>query len=136
MAADAGEEIDVESDGDAIVATVGEHTVEADWQTMKRLGERLLRESDNHKTDLQKAEEINGAHFRFSCECCDYEEEFEYASDLRDRGLTAEEHADFEDYDCTKEDVTIEAFCPRHGVIPLAYDECDGCADARNHMNR
>lgn len=136
MAADADGKLDVESDGDSIIASVGGSSVEADWQTMKRLGERILRERDNHKTNLQKAEEINGAHFRFSCDCCKYEEEFEYASDLRDRGLTPNEHAEHPDMDCTPEDVTIEAYCPRHGTIPLAYDECDGCADARNHMNR
>jgi pterin-4a-carbinolamine dehydratase len=136
MAADAEAELDVESDGDSIVASVGDSTVEADWQTMKRLGERILRESDTHKTDLQKAEEINGAHIRVSCECCDYEEEFEYASRVRERGATPEEHADHPDFDCTTDDVKVEAFCPRHGIIPLAYDECDGCADVRNHMNR
>jgi len=124
------------SEGDRIVAKANDSVVEGDWQTMKRLGEVILREAENHKTDLQKASEISGAHIRVSCDCCDYEEEFEYATRVRDRGATPEEHADHPDFECTVEDVTVEAFCPRHGTIPFSYDECEGCADARNIMNR
>jgi len=128
--------VDAYSEGDRIVAKANGSVVEGDWQTMQRLGEEILREAENHKTDLQKASEISGAHIRVSCDCCGYEEEFEYARRVRDRGATPQEHADHPDFECTVEDVSVEAFCPRHGTIPLSYDECDGCADARNVMNR
>lgn len=124
------------SEGDRIVAKVNGSVVGGDWQTMRRLAQDILNEVDTHKTDLQKAEETNGAHVRVSCDCCGYEEVFKRASRVRERGQTPEEHADHPDFDCEPEDVTVEAYCPRHGVIPMAYDECDGCADARNVMNR
>jgi hypothetical protein len=124
------------SGGERIVAKANGTVVEGDWETMKRLGKAILREAENHKTDLQKASEISGAHIRVSCDCCDWEGEFERARGVRDRGATPEEHADHPDFECQPEDVAVEAFCPRHGTIPLAYDECDGCADARNVMNR
>lgn len=126
----------VESNGDRIAATVNGDEIEADWRTMQRLAEDILREADTHKTDLEKAEAISGAWVRVSCDCCDYEEEFEYARTVRERNATPEEHADHPDFDCTPEDVTVEAFCPRHGTIPLAYDECDSCASNRAVMNR
>ncbi len=136
MSADGTDRGVVESNGDRIAAIVNGDELEADWRTMQRLAEDILHEANNHKSDLQKASEINGAHIRVSCDCCDYEEVFEYASRVRDRGATPEEHADHPDFECTTEDVSVEAFCPRHGTIPLSYDECDGCADARNVMNR
>ncbi|ADB63972.1 hypothetical protein Htur_5085 (plasmid) [Haloterrigena turkmenica DSM 5511] len=126
----------VESNGDRITATLEDTELEADWRTMKRLAEDILREAETHKTDLEKAEAISGAWVRVSCGCCDYEEEFEYARTVRERGQTPEAHADHPDFDCTPDDVTIEAFCPRHGTIRLAYDECDSCASNRALMNR
>ncbi|ELY85271.1 hypothetical protein [Natrinema gari] len=126
----------VESNGDRITATLDGSELEGDWQTMKRLADDILHEADDHKTDLQKASEISGAHIRVSCDCCNFEAEFEYASRVRDRNATPEDHADHPDFECTADDVTVEAFCPRHGTIPLSYDECDGCADVRNMMNR
>ncbi|ELY68874.1 hypothetical protein [Natrinema versiforme] len=126
----------VESNGDRITATLNGSELEDDWQTMQRLAKDILREAETHKTDLEKAEAISGAWVRVSCDCCDYEEEFEYARTVRERNATPEGHADHPDFDCTADDVTVEAFCPRHGTIPLAYDECDGCADVRNVMNR
>jgi hypothetical protein len=124
------------SEGDRIIAKVNGSVVEAEWQTMQRLAKEVLAEADNHKTDLQKVKEISGAHVRLSCDCCDIEYEFEYVRELRDRAETPEEHVEHPDFDCTPDDVTVEAFCPRHGTIPMSYDECDGCADARNVMNR
>jgi hypothetical protein len=124
------------SEGERIVAKVDGTVVEGDWQRIKRFGEAILREAENHKTDLQKASEISGAHIRVSCDCCDWEAEFERAREVRERQATPDEHAEHPDFDCQPEDVNVEAFCPRHGTIPLAYDECDGCADARNVMNR
>lgn len=124
------------SEGDRIVAKVNGTVVEGDWQTMQRLGKALLKEAENHKTDLEKASEINGAHIRISCDCCGWVAEFERAREVRDRRATPEQHADHPDFDCEPDDVTVEAFCPRHGTIPLSYDECEGCADARSVMNR
>lgn len=128
--------VTVHSKGDRIVAKANGSVIEGDWETMRDLGLELQREADNHKTDLEKADEISGAWIRVSCDCCDYEEEFEYARRLRDLGSTPEEHADHPDFDCEPDDVTVEAFCPRHGVIPLSYDECDSCASNRQVMNR
>ena len=124
------------SEGDRIVGKVGDSTVEGEWREMQRLAREILNEADNHKTDLQKVKEISGAHVRISCDCCDWEREFDSVREVRDRGMTPEEHADHPDFDCTVDDVTVEAFCPRHGTIPLSYDECDGCAEVRNVMNR
>jgi len=126
----------VESNGDRITATVNDETIDADWRTMKRLAKDILCEAADHTPDLERAEAISGAWVRVSCDCCDYEEEFEYARTVRERGQTPEGHADHPDFDCTPDDVTIEAFCPRHGRIPLAYDECDSCASNRAMMNR
>jgi len=119
---------DATSNGDRIEATIDGQSIEGDWRDMRRLANAILNEADNHKTDLQKASEISGAHIRVSCDCCNYEEEFESARRVRDRGATPEEHADHPDFECTAENVSVEVFCPRHGTIPLAYDECDGCA--------
>jgi len=128
---------DATSNGDRIEATINGETVEGDWQAMQRLANAILDEADTHKTDLQKAAQINGAQIRVSCDCCDWEREFDTADGvLNSRYATREEHADHPDFDCEPGDVTVEAFCPRHGTIPLAYDECEGCADARNVMNR
>lgn len=66
-------------------------------------------EADNHKTDLQKASEINGAHIRVLCDCCGFEEEFEHAREVRDRRATPEDHADHPDFDCTVDDETAES---------------------------
>lgn len=136
MAEDNTDVRSVHSEGDLIVAEHEGVVVEDDWRAMKKYAEAILNEAEEHKTDLQKAEEINGAHVRVSCDCCDYEQVFEWARDVRERGQTPEKHADHPDFDCEPEDVTIEAYCPRHGTIPLAYDECDGCADTRATMNR
>lgn len=127
---------DVHTNGDRITASINGSEIEGDWRAMKRLAEDILDEADEHKTDLQKAAEINGAHIRVSCDCCDFEQEFERAREVRDRGQTPEEHAAHPDFNCEPSDVTIEAFCPRHGTIPMSYDECDGCAATRAMMNR
>jgi hypothetical protein len=124
------------STGDRIIAKANGGVVEGDWQTMERLATAILGEADDHKTDLERVAEISGAHVRLSCDCCGYDYEFERVRELRERGETPEEHVDHPDFECTRADVTVEAFCPRHGTIPLGYDECDGCADARNVMNR
>ena len=136
MATDESASAVAHSEGDRIIAKANGSVVEADWQTMKRLADEILSEAEEHKTDLQKVKEISGAHVRLSCDCCGFEVEHEYVSRLEERGPTPEEHAEHPDFDCTVDDVNIEAFCPRHGTIPLSYDECDGCADARNVMNR
>jgi len=122
------------SEGDRIVAKANGGVVEGHWETMRALGKELLSEAENHKTDLQKAKEMAaGAHIRLSCDNCGIEHESEYASDLVE---SPEEHVEHPDFDCTRGDVTIEAFCPRHGTIPLSYDECDSCASDRALMNR
>lgn len=122
------------SRNDRIVAKVNDAVVEGDWQTMKQLGKEILAEAEKHKTDLQRAKEMPaGVHIRVSCDHCGEEYEAERASNLTN---TPEEHADHPDFDCTLQDVSVEAFCPRHGVVPLDYDECDGCADARAVINR
>lgn len=126
----------VTSIDDRIKAEVDGSEIDADWRTMKRLAEDILSEAEQHKTDLQKAEEISGAWIRLTCNCCDYETEFEYAREMRDRNQTPNDHVDHPDFDCELDDVTIEAFCPRHGTIPLTYDECDSCASNRAMMNR
>jgi hypothetical protein len=128
------DEPEVHSEGDRIVATANGGVVEAEWETMKRLAKEILSEAENHKTDLQKAKEMAaGVHIRLSCENCEVEHEAEYARDLIE---TPQEHVDYPDDDCTLDDVTIEAFCPRHGTVPLSYDECDSCASDRAVMNR
>lgn len=124
------------SSGDRIIAKANGGVVEGDWQQMQRLAQEILSEADNHKTDLQKIKEINGAHVRMKCENCGYSYEEEYVRDFKDRGPTPQKHADYPDDDCTLEDVSLEPFCPRHGTIPMAYDECDRCASTRNMMNR
>lgn len=124
------------SRNDRIVAKANDGVVEGDWQTMKRLGEEILAEVEKHKTDFQRAKEMPaGVHIRLSCENCGITDEAEYARDLHQ---TPEEHVDYPDpdHDCTLDDVTVEAFCPRHGVVPLDYDECDGRADTRRVVNR
>lgn len=124
------------SEGDRIIAKVNGSVVEGDWQTMKTLAKDILDEAETHKTDLQKADEIFAADIRISCHCCDYEEDFDSAREVRDRGATPEEHADHPDFECEPDDVTVEAVCSRHGTIPLAYDRCDSCADAEAVMKR
>lgn len=126
----------VESSGDSIVAEINGDSIEADWKDMERLAHDILKEADNHKTDLEKIKQISGAHVRFKCDNCGFSLEYEYVRDMRDRGPSPQQHADYPDDDCTVEDCGYEAFCPRHGTIPMHYDECDGCADARNVMNR
>lgn len=125
---------EVHSEDDRIVAAANGGVVEAEWETMKRLAKKILSEAENHKTDLQKAKEMAaGVHIRLSCENCGIEDEAEYARDLYE---TPAEHVDHPDFDCTLDDVTVEAFCPRHGTVPLKYDECDSCASDRALMNR
>ncbi len=124
------------SKDDQIIAKANDSVVIGDWQTMQQLAREILAEADEHKTDLQRAEEIKAAHIRLSCDNCDWEPEFENARQVRDRRATPAEHADHPDFDCTSEDVTVEAFCPRHGTIPLDYDACDTCASNRAVMNR
>jgi len=124
------------SDGDRIIAKANGGVVEADWQEMERLAKEILAEAQDHKTDLEKIDEISGAHVRFNCDNCGYSLEHESVYEMRNRGPTPEEHAEYPDDDCTVEDSGYEAFCPRHGTIPMHYDECDGCANARNIMNR
>lgn len=126
----------VHSEGDRIVGKVNGSVVEGDWEKMKRFAQDILSEADKHKTPAQKIEEISGAWLRFSCSCCGHEREFEYVSTYRERGETVEEHCEHPDFDCETDDVTVEAFCPRHGTIPLGYDECDSCASNRAVMNR
>lgn len=121
---------------DRIIAKANDSVIEGEWREMERLAKEILAETENHKSDLEKVEEINGANVRVKCDCCDWEAEFESAREARDRGVTPEEHVDHPDFDCTLDGVTVEAFCPRHGVIPFGFDECDGCADARAVMNR
>lgn len=124
----------VHSEGDLIIGKVNGNTVEGDWQCIKRFAEELLSEVDNHKTDLKKAKEIgSGVHICISCENCGIEHEAEYARNLTE---TPEEHVDYPDNDCSLEHITVEAFCPRHGTVPLEYDECDTCASNRGLMNR
>ena len=128
------DEPEVHSEGDRIVATANGGVVEAEWETMKRLAKEILSEAEDHKTDLQKAKEMAaGVHIRLLCENCEVEHEAEYARDLIE---TPQEHVDYPDDDCTLDDVSVEAFCPRHGTVPLSYDECDSCASDRALMNR
>lgn len=131
---DTRDDPEVHSEGDRIVATANGGVVEADWETMKWLAKEILSEAENHKTDLQKAKEMAaGVHIHLSCECCGFEDEAEYARNLVD---TPEGHVDHPDFDCTLDDVSVEAVCPRHGTVPLSYDECDSCASDRALMNR
>lgn len=122
-------------DGDVFIRhSASDQTILLADDEAKQLRDDLDDYLNKQKTDLEKAKEMpSGVHVRLSCEKCDIEWEEEYASDLYE---TPEEHADHPDYDCTLEDVTVEAFCPRHGVVPFHYDECDGCADARRVVNR
>lgn len=119
-----------------IVAKLNGSVVEGEWREMERLAKEILDETENHKSDLEKVAEISGAHVRISCDNCGVEREFERVRKARERNATPADHVDYPDDDCTLDDVTVEAFCPRHGTIPLPYDECDGCAHARNVMNR
>jgi hypothetical protein len=122
------------SNGDRIVAEADGSTVGGDWRTMQRLAKAILREVENHKPALEKIEEMGaGVHARLTCDNCDITDEAERVRDLHE---TPEEHVDHPDFDCTLEDVTVEAFCPRHGTVPLAYDECDSCASDRALMVR
>ncbi|WP_218962302.1 hypothetical protein [Halorubrum persicum] len=75
----------------------------------------------------------SGVHIRLSCENCGIEDEVEYARDLAE---TPEGHIAHPDFDCTLDDVSVEAFCPRHGTVSLSYDECDSCVSDRAMMNR
>jgi hypothetical protein len=132
---DESREAAAHSDGDRIVAKAGNDSViEGDWRTMERLAKAILREAEGHKPALEKIEEMGaGVHARLKCDNCDITDEAERVRDLIE---TPEEHVDHPDFDCTLDDVTVEAFCPRHGTIPLDYDECEGCADTRAVMNR
>jgi hypothetical protein len=135
MAGDESGRAIAQSDGEMIAAEYEGQVVEGDWRGMKKFAQAILDEAEKHKTDLQKAEEMGaGIHVRAFCEDCDVEREFEYVTGLRNAGWSPEEHADT--YGCSPDDVTIEAFCPRHGTVPLDYDRCDECADARAVMNR
>jgi len=136
MSTDDNQQPTVHSKGDRIVGKVNGSIVEADWETMKRFAQDILSEADEHKTALQKIKEISGAWVRATCDNCGYEREFEHVSTYRDRADTPEEHAEHPDFDCQQDDLNIEAFCPRHGRIPMAYDECDTCASTRAAMNR
>jgi hypothetical protein len=128
------ETVTARSDGDRIIAEVNGSTIESDWETMKQLGKRVLSEAEDHKTDLQKEIEMGtGAHIRISCSDCGITREAEYERDLP---FTPDEHVEFPDTDCERSAISVEAFCPRHGTIPLAYDECDSCASNRAVMNR
>jgi len=125
------------SQGDRIVAKYGPDDVdivEGDWRTMKELAQALLTEVEDHETDFEKAKNTApGVHVRMYCDDCGIDVEEEYARHLPE---TPEEHVDHPDYDCSLEDVTIEAFCPRHGTVSLDYYECDTCASTRAVMNR
>jgi len=115
-----------EDDGDFNFHT----TIDQTESLISKLQSRL----EKLKSDFQKAKEMrSGAHIRLTCSNCDTEHEAEYARNLAE---TPQEHADYPDFDCTIDDVKVEAFCPRHGTIPLEYDGCDTCASNSAVMNR
>lgn len=123
------------TNGDRIIAKVNDGVVEGDWETMKQFAETILDEVDQHKPVAQKIKEISGAHLRISCSNCEYEDEFKRVRDYRNRGRSPEQHAAEPHNECGADDVELEAFCPRHGRIPLEYNECDECAANREAMH-
>jgi len=123
-----------QSEGENIVAELNGETIEGHWKSMERLANAISTEAEAHKSGFEKAKEMrSGAHIRLTCDNCDVKHEAEHARNLAE---TPQEHADYPDFDCTVEDVNVEAFCPQHGTIPLGYDGCDTCASNSAVMNR
>ncbi len=93
-----------------------------------------LADADVLKTRFDKIREFDGpVKVKVSCDCCGYSETFRRVDRVEKHDPRDSHPRDSMD-DCSSDDVSIDAYCPQHGKLPIRWGYCDSCRADQHSM--